>query len=146
MDTRQSRLGAGIDHAHELGELAGIRQIVFRRGIGHPPHPGKIRTRRKSRALGTQDDHTNNGVLGGDSIGTSQLGNQAVVEGVHHLGTVQREDRDSVFLFDTQAHMRNTPKRVSLAGALRAADKASASTMRVSAGSMMPSSQSRAVE
>ena len=42
-------------------------------------------------------------------------------------------------------HMRNTPKRVSRAGALRLADKARASTRRVSAGSMMPSSHSRAL-
>ncbi len=43
-------------------------------------------------------------------------------------------------------HIRKMPKRVgSGAGALRPAASASASTMRVSAGSMMPSSQMRAV-
>jgi hypothetical protein len=49
-------------------------------------------------------------------------------------------------MVDPQGHIRNTPKRVSFGGALRAAESASASTMRVSAGSMMPSSHSRAVE
>ncbi|MPN43205.1 hypothetical protein SDC9_190764 [bioreactor metagenome] len=43
------------------------------------------------------------------------------------------------------AYMRNTPKRVSSIGALRAAARPSASTRRVSAGSITPSSQSRAV-
>ena len=41
--------------------------------------------------------------------------------------------------------MRKTPKVVSGIGALSAAEMPSASTRRVSSGSMMPSSQSRAV-
>jgi hypothetical protein len=42
-------------------------------------------------------------------------------------------------------HIRNTPKRVSSTGALSAAEIERASTIRVSAGSIMPSSQSRAL-
>ncbi len=42
-------------------------------------------------------------------------------------------------------HIRNTPNRVSATGAFSAADSDSASTRRVSAGSMIPSSHSRAV-
>jgi hypothetical protein len=42
-------------------------------------------------------------------------------------------------------HIRNTPNFVSSTGALSAGGEASASTRRVSAGRMMPSSQSRAV-
>ena len=41
-------------------------------------------------------------------------------------------------------HIRNTPKRVSSTGALRAARKDSASTSRLRRGSMIPSSQSLA--
>ena len=44
------------------------------------------------------------------------------------------------------AQNRNTPKRVSGTGALRAAEIPRARTARVSAGAMMPSSQRRAVE
>src|SRR5262249_49664603 len=44
------------------------------------------------------------------------------------------------------AHMRNTPNVVSGIGAWSAAASPSASTRRVSSGSMIPSSQSRAVE
>ena len=43
------------------------------------------------------------------------------------------------------AHIRNTPNFVSGIGALSVAEKHSASTRRVSAGAMMPSSQRRAV-
>ena len=42
-------------------------------------------------------------------------------------------------------HIRKTPNWVASTGALRAAEIESASTIRVSAGSMMPSSQSRAL-
>ncbi|MNW14868.1 hypothetical protein D3C71_2132170 [compost metagenome] len=42
-------------------------------------------------------------------------------------------------------YMRKTPNLVSSMGAFNAADKARPSTRRVSAGAMMPSSQSRAV-
>src|SRR5215212_3227682 len=43
-------------------------------------------------------------------------------------------------------YIRNTPYFVSAVGALAAAERPSASAIRVSAGSRMPSSQSRAVE
>ena len=42
-------------------------------------------------------------------------------------------------------HMRNTPYRVCSTGALKAAERAKPSTILVSAGSMIPSSQSRDV-
>jgi hypothetical protein len=43
------------------------------------------------------------------------------------------------------SYIRKTPKRVGSIGALRLAEIASASTIRVSAGSIMPSSHSRAL-
>ena len=43
-------------------------------------------------------------------------------------------------------YMRNTPKRVGSIGAFNAADSASPSTSRVCAGSITPSSHSRALE
>ena len=42
-------------------------------------------------------------------------------------------------------HIRKTPNRVGSIGALRLAEIDKASTIRVSAGSMMPSSHSRAL-
>ena len=44
-----------------------------------------------------------------------------------------------------QAHIRKTPKRVGSVGALRLAEIANAKVIRVSAGSMTPSSHSRAL-
>ena len=46
----------------------------------------------------------------------------------------------------TRRYIRNTPNGVSGIGALSAAERPSPSTMRVSTGSMMPSSHRRAVE
>ena len=46
----------------------------------------------------------------------------------------------------THVHIRNTPNFGSGIGALSDADKPSASTRRVSAGSITPSSHSRALE
>ena len=52
----------------------------------------------------------------------------------------------SWWLASSAAHIRNTPKRVSGIGAFSAADMPKASTVRVSAGAITPSSHSRAVE
>ena len=57
-------------------------------------------------------------------------------------------DRDFAAVGDEhrpQRYIRNTPGRIRLTGALSAADRLSARTVRVSAGSMIPSSHSRAV-
>ena len=51
----------------------------------------------------------------------------------------------SIVSVDFLSHILKTPKRVSGIGALSAADRLSPSTMRVSTGSTMPSSQSRAL-
>ena len=48
-------------------------------------------------------------------------------------------------LYGAANYIRNTPGRIPRMGALRMADRASARTVRVSAGSMMPSSHRRAV-
>jgi pyridoxine 4-dehydrogenase len=57
----------------------------------------------------------------------------------NHYNLVHRDDDAMI------DDILNTPKRVSGTSALRQAEKASASTRRVSEGRMMPSSQSRAV-
>ncbi len=77
-----------------------------------------------------------------DSAGTSPLAG----EGAGCAGGKGRGDRQSGHGARTGTHMRNTPKRVSCSGAFSEAEMASASTMRVSAGSMTPSSHKRAEE
>ena len=74
----------------------------------------------------------------------------------HALGRPRDAARDLAAIGDQErgegarkrhgrAHILKTPKREGAGGAFKPAEMASASTMRVSAGSMMPSSQSRAV-
>ena len=90
-----------------------------------------------------------------------KVSNDRIIEGIVLFGAIQRNGSntliadfcdDSVFTHGyvlastVTAHILNTPKRESGMGALRDADKASPSTRRVSAGSMTPSSQSRAEE
>ena len=64
------------------------------------------------------------------------------------LNTIARRVAIDVYRRESRraAHIRNTPNFISGTGALSAAASARASTLRVSAGSMMPSSHSRAVE
>src|SRR5690606_40768737 len=89
--------------------------------------------------------------------GGGQLADHLRVEGVVLLGAVQPQGGKAArvaFELDgleishggLACYMRNTPKRVGSMGALRLADNASASTSRVCAGSMTPSSHSRALE
>ncbi|MNE58538.1 hypothetical protein D3C80_1535740 [compost metagenome] len=87
-----------------------------------------------------------------------EIGNRGLVEGVADLGLGQRDARHAGVISDmkrsrghassfalTGDYMRNTPKRVSSMGALRVAASPRASTRRVSAGSITPSSHRRAV-
>ena len=72
---------------------------------------------------------------------------QPGVEGVAPLGPVEPDARDAAVALDREAaHIRNTPKRGSGMGARAAAARPSASTRRVSRGSITPSSHRRALE
>ena len=91
-------------------------------------------------------------VMGGEQAAgvlTTVKRDQLLVEGVAHLGPVQRDADEGTVGGNEQRHtlyMRKTPKRASGIGALNAAESPSASACRVSAGSRIPSSHSRAVE
>ena len=72
---------------------------------------------------------------------------QVGVEGVAPLGPVEPHPRDAALALEREtAHIRKTPKRGSGIGARAAAARPSASTRRVSRGSITPSSHRRAVE
>ena len=143
---RQRRLGAGVDHLHERAEPFGVGAVFCLRIGRHAAHPVEIGAGAEGRAIGPQEDGAHLRIAPGVAVGGREVRDQRIVEGVVQLGTVQGEDRDALLMGDEEAHIRNTPKRVSLAGALREADKASASTIRVSTGSITPSSHSRAEE
>jgi glutaminase len=72
---------------------------------------------------------------------------QFVVECIVNVGPVENDARDVLVGFNLQHrnYILKTPNRVSTAGAFMAAEIPSASTIRVSAGSMTPSSHKRAL-
>ena len=95
-----------------------------------------------------------------------QFADQRFVECVVHVGTIERHEADVVahvdvegfarkrggcflgghgFRFLVATYMRNTPNLVGSTDLLSAAEMASPSTRRVSAGSITPSSHSRAL-
>lgn len=81
-----------------------------------------------------------------DPAATEQRGVGCVDDGIDsQLGDVAGVNADPVAR-GAHHHILNTPKRVPSISALSAADRLSASTSRVLAGSMMPSSQSLAEE
>ena len=83
----------------------------------------------------------------GDGDGADAEGAAAAEHTQRDLATIgDQHPADRCSLSDLAAHMRKIPKRVSGIGASSAAESPSASTCRVSSGSMIPSSQSRAVE
>ena len=119
------RLGAG--GARDLDDAVGT-QVGIARGRGAD----------RMRLIRQRD-------VQGVGIGLAEHGDAADAQALRRAHDAAG---DLPAIGDEQAaehHMRNTPKRVSLIGALSAALMARPSTSRVSAGSMMPSSHRRAV-
>ena len=82
---------------------------------------------------------------------SESAGDQAIVETVVFVRVAQRNPYDGPFPADSKplghrpSYIRNSPKAPFSKGAFKAADRPSPSTVRVSAGSMIPSSHRRAV-
>src|SRR5262249_12773901 len=145
-DACQGQLGTGVDGPHQPGEPPRIVEVLGLRRPCHLAHPGEVGACGEGPPLGLEQDGAGARTTARSLEGGGESVDQRAVEGVQRLWPVEGENGDCAALIDPEAHMRNTPKRVSLGGALRAADRAKASTMRVSAGSMMPSSHNLAVE
>src|SRR5262249_33545726 len=115
---------------------------------GHALHPGKIGTGREAFALPRHDNDASCRIRSQRVDRLRHLGDQSVVEGVMEIGPVKPERGNGAVLLDEDVahdYMRNTPKRVSSIGALRAANRPSPNTRRLSAGAMMPSSHNLAL-
>ena len=119
----------------------------------HPLHPGEVGARRKARPSACSRTALTS------SIGRPPLEKRrSALRSPRRQRRYHRSGRSRVRMATSaalgrlvartcpEAHIRNTPKRRPRDRALRAADSARASTMRVSAGSIMPSSHSLAVE
>ena len=134
----------------------------------HLLHPMKIRAGAKALARARENNGSYSFVAIERAERVGQLGNQRVVERIVEIRPIQYDDRDRVAQRDLEQrcprgtaclcgfrcadffgahhhHIRNTPNVVLSLGRLREAEIASPSVRRVSAGSMTPSSHSRAL-
>ena len=145
---------AGVNGVQHVRELACIGQVFFAAVIRHAAHPVQIGSRTKGGPFGSQHHGAYIGDLSHGFKGGGDFGNHLVAEGVADFGLRQRHGGNAGIhgqgdragqATPSLHYMRNTPKRVSSIGALRLAARLSASTRRVSAGSITPSSHRRAL-
>ena len=137
------------------GEDLVLQQVAIRRGRSMTDMDSLIRKSHMfgvSVSIGVDGDGAYTQTTGGfhhPACNFATVGNQDLVE---HLAVLLLRDRRgrgrcprTPGIFEVRrGYMRNTPKRVSSMGALRAALSDSDSTSRLLRGSIMPSSQSRA--
>src|SRR5690606_37944670 len=120
-------------------------------------HPGQISAGGKVPAAAAQYQQAHLVVAADLGQRPVQFGDHLGIEGIVLVRQVepQRGNPTGVLLQfysvkishgGAPGHMRNTPKRVGSMGALSVADRSRASTSRVWAGSMTPSSHRRALE
>jgi hypothetical protein len=137
---------AVVDRLEQAAHDGGVGDVLLGREVAAAAHPVDVRARTEGVARARQDEDAR-AVERQGSHEFAELDHHPGLERVSGLGPVesQRGDRAVACQADG-AHIRNTPKVVSGTGAYAAAAMPRASTRRVSAGSMMPSSHRRAVE
>ena len=140
------RHGAAVDGREHGREALGVGDVLLVRAAR--PRRASTRGRRRRRSAGPRPASTTARSVASpasDGERLAQRGDQLGVERVAALGPVEPHARDAAVALDREAaHMRKTPKRGSGIGARAAAARPSASTRRVSRGSITPSSQRRA--
>ena len=150
MDAGDRRLGKVVDRLHRAHHDVGADPPGDGVEPGPGQHPVEVAAGREGAAFAADDQHAHR-VVGGKCLDGVDDGTRGVaVEGVHLVGPVQREPRHAachrgLHRGNDHAHIRKTPNFVGPIGWFIAADRPSASAMRVSTGSRMPSSHSRAV-
>ena len=158
LDQGHGRFGEPVERAHQARQRARVLQVLFLGITGHALHPAEIRACREALARGGQHDGAHAPVGLHRQKRRRQLRDQRVVEGIVHFGPVEGKASHAVVgdVLQDQGighgvpailwpYIRNRPKRVGAIGALSDAEIARPKVMRVSAGSMMPSSHRRAV-
>ena len=146
VDPRDHRHGAGVDGREHRGEALGVGDVLLVRELARGPHPLEVGTGAERGAAAGEHDRAQRRV-GGQQPRTSRAARRSC----RASNALRRSGRSSQTRAtppsrstSDAAHMRNTPKRGSGIGARAAAARPSASTRRVSRGSIMPSSHSRA--
>ena len=139
-----------MKHARDFQRIGMILGVAEQR---HRAHPVEIGARAEHRPTRADHDHTRFGGSFDIRKCRGDLGNQRVIESIADFGAVEPQpahgaallDLDVLIVSHASRHMRKMPKRVSGMGCRSATARPSPRHMRVSTGSMTPSSQRRAV-
>ena len=143
--------GALENHTQHVGELACVGQVLVACVVGHAAHPVQVGASAKGRAFGGQHHDAHVRARTHLQKGGGDVGNHLIAEGVAHFGLGEGDGGAVAVVGQGKGchaclpYMRKTPNLVSSMGALRAADRPSARTRRVSTGSITPSSHKRAL-
>jgi hypothetical protein len=143
-------LGEIVDRLHRAHHRVSAGVARDRVELRPGQHPVEIAARREDLALAGQHQNPHRPVGGEASDRVADRPGGVGIQGVHRLAAAKTQGRDAVFdgrqdRFAHLDHIRKTPNLVGPIGWFIAAERASASAMRVSTGSRMPSSQMRAV-
>src|SRR5215471_4122707 len=147
MNAGDHGLGALRNGKVHLSYGSGVRKVLLVRVLNHALHPVKIcaGTERLTIAGEDNDAHFITPAELGEGLG--HLPREFIIKCVMDFRAVQNDKSDTLVNIDLQhgSYIRNTPNRVSSCGAFLAAEIPRPRTIRVSKGSMTPSSQRRAV-
>ena len=90
---RDHRLRTLVDRVQHVGQAQGIGFVLVEGVAGHLLHPVEVGTGTKRRALRAEDHHAHLGIAVERDEGLVQGGDQSLVEGIAHLGTVEGDER-----------------------------------------------------
>src|SRR5215471_20594032 len=137
-------LGDGEVH---LPYGAGVGKVLLVCVLNHALHPVQIGAGAERLTIAGEDNDAHFITPAEFGEGLGHLPREFIIKCVMDFRAVQNDKSDTLVDIDLQhgSYIRNTPNRVSSCGAFLAAEIPRPRTIRVSKGSMTPSSQRRAV-
>ena len=104
MHARDGRFIQPVERRQHVSERARIAQVLFVAVARHALHPVEIRAGTERRAVAGQHDYTD--IRIGVELGTGfrKRRDQRVVEGIAHLGPVERHPGDAVLALHADVH------------------------------------------
>src|SRR5215471_5889381 len=147
MDAGDHGLRALCNGEVHLPYGACVGKVLFVRVLNHALHPVQICAGTERLTIAGEDDDAHFVTPAEFGEGVGHLLCEFIVKCVMDFRAVQNDKTNTLVDIDLQhwSYIRNTPNRVSSCGAFIAAEIPRPRTIRVSKGSMTPSSQSRAV-